>query len=342
MIRDILSLLVAAIAAIAANSAFAQPLAKLPIVDPVTHKLYTEIIERDGIKATFEMVPIPAGAFLIGSPDAEKDRKEHEGPQRPVQVKAFWMGKCEVTWAEYDLYWEKKANEKKPASEPDKKADAITRPSKANHHDIDWGYGRARNQPVIAISHHAAMEYCRWLSHKTGKLYRLPTEAEWEWACRAGTTTSYSFGDDPAKIGEYGWHEKNANDMPHAIAKKKPNPWGLHDMHGNVAEWCIDQFDAKFYGTFPPDKSSLLPVKLPINKRFNYVVRGGSWIEPPEKCRSAHRDFSVTAWQKQDPQIPQSIWWNNADWVGFRVVRAVEEYEVLKDLKSKVTKQSPN
>ncbi len=339
MLRDILAAIFSVLIIIAAQ---AQPAANVPTVEPLTHKPYTETIERDGIKATFDMVPIPAGVFRMGSPDGEKGRKEFEGPQHPVRVNAFWMGKCEVTWGEYDLYWEKKADEKKPLTAPDKKADAITRPSKANHHDIDWGYGRGKNQPVIAISHHAAMEYCRWLSLKTGKLYRLPTEAEWEWACRAGTTTAYSFGDDASKIGDYAWIDKNSNDMPHPIAKKKPNPWGLYDMHGNVAEWCIDQFDAKFYSSLSPEKATLLPVKLPIDKRFNYVARGGSWIESPEKCRSACRDFSVPGWQKQDPQIPQSIWWNNADWVGFRVVRAVEEYEVLKNLQSKVTKKSPN
>jgi formylglycine-generating enzyme required for sulfatase activity len=325
-----------------AATAQSQQDTKYPTIEPLTHKPYTETLERDGVKATFEMLPIPGGSFLMGSPAAEKGRKDAEGPQHPVAIKPFWMGKCEVTWGEYDLFWEKKANEKPAASNPDKKADAITRPSKANHHDIDWGYGRGKNQPVIAIHHHGAMEYCRWLSAKTGKLYRLPTEAEWEWACRAGTTTAYSFGDDPAKLGEHAWIESNANDMPHPVAMKKPNAWGLYDMHGNVAEWCVDQFDAKYYGTLPLDKATLLPVKLPDKRRFGHVVRGGSWIEPPEKCRSASRDFSVVDWQKKDPQIPQSIWWNNADWVGFRVVRPVEEYESLKGLQSKITKESPN
>ena len=318
----------------------AQP--KLPAIDPVAHKSYTETIERDGAKASFEMIAVPGGAYLRGSPSTEKGRKDNEGPQHPVQVKAFWIGKCEVTWGEYDLFWEKKADEKPPMTDADKKADAITRPSKANHHDIDWGYGRGKNQPVIAIHHHGAMEYCRWLSAKTGKLYRLPTEVEWEWACRAGTTTAFSFGDDPSKLGEYAWIESNSNDMPHPVAMKKPNPWGLHDMHGNVAEWCVDEHDPKVYATFPLDKLSLNPVKLPGNKRFGHVVRGGSWIDAPERCRSAARDFSVIGWQKKDPQIPQSIWWNNADWVGFRVVCPVEEYESLKGLKSKITKESPN
>ncbi len=319
-----------------------QPTAKYTTIDPLTHKSYTETIERDGVKASFEMIAIPGGAFLMGSPASEKGRKDHEGPQHPVAVKPLWVGKVEVTWGEYDLFWEKKPNEKPPVSAADKKADAITRPSKANHHDIDWGYGRNKNQPVIAIHHHGAMEYCRWLSEKTGKIYRLPTEAEWEWACRAGSANAFSFGDDPKTLGDHAWIEANANDMPHEVGKKKPNAWGLHDMHGNVAEWCVDLFDAKYYATFPLEKLTLLPTKLPDKRRFGHVVRGGSWIDASEQCRSAARDQSVLGWQKKDPQIPQSIWWNNADWVGFRVVRAVEEHESLKGLKSKITKESPN
>jgi formylglycine-generating enzyme required for sulfatase activity len=320
----------------------AQQAAVYPAIDPLMHKSYVETVEREGVKAAFDMIAVPAGAFLMGSPPAEKGRKDHEGPQHPVRVGAFWIGKCEVSWGEYDLFWEKKANEKPPTTEADKKADAITRPSKANHHDIDWGYGRGKTQPVIAITHHAAMEYCRWLSAKTGKVYRLPTEAEWEWACRAGTKTAYSFGDDPTKLDEYAWFEANSNDMPHPVAQKKPNPWGLHDVYGNVAEWCVDHYDAKFYDSLPPQKLTLMPVKLPSNRRYSYVARGGSWLDPADKCRSAARGFSVPDWQKKDPQNPQSIWWNNADWIGFRVVRAVEEAEPLKGLQSKIIKESPN
>ncbi|MBI2805070.1 MAG: formylglycine-generating enzyme family protein [Planctomycetes bacterium] len=324
------------------NVANAQPAPKYPAIDPVTHKSYTETIERDGIKASFEMIAIPGGTFLMGSPASEKGRKDDEGPLHPVAIRPLWVGKCEVTWGEYDLFWQKKPDEKKPTRPLDIKADAITRPSKANHHDIDWGYGRTKKQPVLAIHHHAAMEYCRWLSAKTGKLYRLPTEAEWEWACRAGTTTAYSFGDDPKKLGDYGWFEDNAKEMPHPVGLKKPNAWGLHDMHGNLAEWCLDAHDAKFYASLPLNKPTLMPVKLPTNRRFGHIARGGSWLYKAERCRSAIRQYSVVDWQAVDPQLPQSIWWNNADWVGFRIVRAVEEHESLKGLKSTITKKSPN
>ena len=160
------------------------------------------------------------------------------------------MGKYEVTWDEYDQFaFSMDIKRKKrenvdlddPARRPRRPSDAVTRPTPP-YADETFGFGR-KGQPVICITHHSAMEYCRWLSAKTGKTYRLPTEAEWEYACRAGTKTAYSFGDDPSKLGDYAWYVENA-EKPQPIGKKKPNPWGLYDMHGNVSEWCLDQYVA--------------------------------------------------------------------------------------------------
>src|SRR6266851_8165494 len=246
-------------------------------------KAYTETIPGSAVK--FDMVAIPGGTFVMGSPANEAGRQADEGPQHPVTIRPFWMGKTEVTWVEFDQYWKQEEGAKRENQKPeDKAADAVSRPTPP-YADETFGHGR-EGHPVLCITHHAAMEYCRWLSAKTGKSYRLPTEAEWEYACRAGTKTAYFFGDDPKKLGEHAWIEANANDMPHPVAMKKPNAWGLYDMHGNVAEWCIDQFDAKFYGTLSPDKPTLLPVKLPGERRFHHLARGGSWIDPPERCRS--------------------------------------------------------
>ena len=288
----------------------------------------------------FEMIPLKGGEFLMGSPDAEKGRLEDEGPQHPVAVKSFWMGKCEVTWDEYDQYWKTEDQPKLDGKEVDPKGvDAITRPTPP-YADETFGHGRD-GQPVICITHHAAMEYCRWLSRKTGKNYRLPTEAEWEYACKAGTTTPYSFGDDPAKSGEYAWFAANSEEVTHKVALKKPNPWGLYDMHGNVSEWCLDHYKKDSYSTFPKDRVTLAPVLLPSQNRFSHVARGGSWADQPVGLRSSGRRGSDKTWIKLDPQRPQSIWWlTSAEFVGFRVVRPVEEQENLLSLRSKVTKQS--
>ena len=133
----------------------------------------------------------------------------------------------------------------------------MTRPTPP-YADMTFGFGRD-GQPAICMTHHAAMEYCRWLSAKTGKIYRLPTEAEWEYACRAGTKTAYSWGDDPEKLDEYAWDVNNA-EKPMPVGKKKPNPWGLYDMHGNVSEWCLDHYSADAYKTYPTEKPTLGPV----------------------------------------------------------------------------------
>src|SRR5262249_51841082 len=196
---------------------------------------------------------------------------------------------------------------------------------------------------------HGAMTYCRWLSKKTGKYYRLPTEAEWEYAARAGTKTAYSFGDDPAKLDEYAWYQVNAKvpgeTMPHPqpVGKKKPNQWGLHDIYGNVAEWCVDHYDEAYYKKFPTYKPTLEPVYIPTGSLYPYVVRGVSWADKASECRSAARRGSDKSWLKQDPQRPQSIWWmTEADYVGFRVVRGMDDPDNLKNLRSKITWRSPN
>jgi formylglycine-generating enzyme required for sulfatase activity len=303
---------------------------------------YSETIPGTDIK--FEMVAIPGGTFEMGSPPGEPKRDDDEGPQHPVQIAPFWMGKYEVTWEEYDQFAFSLDLKKKrrdgidlaKQTEWEKQSDAVTRPTPP-YADETFGFGR-NGQPVICITHHAAMEYCRWLSAKTGRIFRLPTEAEWEYACRAGTKTAYSFGDDPAKIDEYAWDVNNA-ERPMKIGKKKPNPWGLYDMHGNVAEWCLDHYVAGSYKSYPADKPTAGPVILPDAKEYSYVVRGGSWDDDPELLRSAKRRGSNPEWSTQDPQRPQSIWWHtDATFVGFRIVRPLEEQANLKDLKSQVVK----
>jgi formylglycine-generating enzyme required for sulfatase activity len=333
---------VAAIGLALTRPAWSAPPGEPPKESADTMKVYTETIPGTDVK--FEMVPIPGGTFTMGSPPGEAKRGEDEGPQHPVRIAPFWMGKYEVTWEEYDQFafaldLKKKQRENVNLAqqpETEKNADAVTRPTPP-YADETFGFGR-NGQPVICITHHAAMEYCRWLSAKTGKIYRLPTEAEWEYACRAGTKTAYSWGDDPAPLEEYAWDVNNA-EKPMKIGKKKPNPWGLYDMHGNVAEWCLDHYLADAYKRYPQDQPTFGPVILPDAREYPYVVRGGSWDDDPEKLRSAARRGSDKEWSTQDPQRPQSIWWHtDATFVGFRIVRPLEEQENLKGLKSQVVK----
>jgi formylglycine-generating enzyme required for sulfatase activity len=316
-------------------------------VPKVEFKLYTEKIADTDV--SFEMIPIPAGTFEMGSPKDEKGRGDDEGPQHPVQIKAFWMGKCEVTWDEYDLFRKELGVEERNDQIKllAKEADALTGPTPP-YADETFDHGR-EGKPVLGITYHGAMTYCRWLSKKTGKYYRLPTEAEWEYACRAGTKTAYFFGDDPKQLDEYAWYAMNSKvpgemmKHPQPVGKKKPNPWGLHDMLGNVAEWCVDHYDASYYAKFPLDRATLEPVYLPTGSRYPFVARGGSWADQARECRSAARRGSDKSWLKQDPQRPQSIWWmTEADYVGFRVVRGVDDPDNLKNLRSKITWQSKN
>ena len=325
---------------------------KLPLIDKVTEKPFTQDVKggddtnAKGMTAKFEMIPIPGGVFLMGSPESEKDRRPDEGPQHPVKVAPFWMGKHEVTWDEFEIY-QKELGVEDPDTNDRRlkdKPDAITGPTPPY---VDQYYGHPRDgHPALCMTHHSAMEYCRWLTKKTGRLYRLPTEAEWEWACRAGTNTTYFFGNDPKDMGDYAWYVKNAaptpNDDPqtHKVGTKKPNPFGLYDMYGNVMEWTMDHYQ-KDYSAWPKDKLALQPVVPPSDKRFSHVARGGNWSQDVGDLRSAARRASEKRWMKDDPQRPQSIWWlTRFDTIGFRVVCPVTEQENLKNVRSKVTRES--
>ncbi len=304
-------------------------------------KPYIETIPGTDLK--FEMLPIPAGSFLMGSPETEPKRSADEGPRHEVAVNAFWMGKYEVTWDEYDQFAFSMDIKRKKRENVDltkqanteAAADAVTRPTPP-YADETFGFGR-KGQPVICVTHHSAMEYTRWLSAKTGKTYRLPTEAEWEYACRAGSKTLYSFGDDASELGDYAWNVDNA-EKPQPVGKKKPNPWGLYDMHGNVSEWCLDRYLPEIYSTFTKGVAKG-PVALPTADEYPYVARGGSWDDDADRLRSAARVKSNLEWSVQDPQRPQSIWWHtDATFVGFRIVRPLDEQENLKGVKSLVVK----
>ncbi len=280
---------------------------------------YEGTIPNTGAK--YSMVTIPGGKFLMGSPADEAERQLTEGPQLEITVDPFWIGKYEVTWDEYEPFMitqvdrEKHGGRKDYDPNKDSIVDGVSQPT-APYTEMSFGMGQ-RGFPAISMTQHAASKYCQWLSAQTGHFYRLPTEAEWEYACRAGTTTPYSFGDD--KIDRYAWYYDNANEKYQKVGKKLPNPFGLHDMHGNVMEWCIDQFVPDYFAQVAGD-----PVN-PIIRATNLYprsVRGGGWDDDPQQLRSAARRGSDKSWKQQDPQLPKSVWYHtNARWLGFRIVR---------------------
>jgi formylglycine-generating enzyme required for sulfatase activity len=288
-------------------------------------KPYTNTIP--GTQVSYVMVPIPGGEFEMGSPDSEKGRKPDEGPQHKVKIEPFWMEQCEVTWNEYELFMYPDEERRTRATTPtdaagDKLADVVTHPSKP-YVEMSFGMGKD-GYPAIAMTQHAANKYCQWLSAKTGQFYRLPTEAEWEYACRAGTKTAYFFGDDPSKLGEYAWYEQNSDFKYQKVGRKKPNPWGLYDMCGNVVQWCLDQYDPDYYKRCSTTAVSVEPWDK-ATKPYPHSVRGGSWDDEAAACRSAARRGSDRSWKMQDPQLPKSVWYfSDAQWIGFRIIRPLK------------------
>ncbi len=288
-------------------------------------KPYVEKVEHSAAK--IEMLPIPGGSFRMGSEDSQAGRNADEGPVHEVQVGPFWMAKFELTWDAYDVWMSdldvfyREVN-KVQATPRDELADEFqkSQPTKP-YTDMTFGMGK-HGYPAICMTQHAARTFCKWLSRKTGRYYRLPTEAEWEYACRAGTQTTYSFGDDPAELENFAWFADNAGEGYHKVGLKKPNPWGLHDMHGNVAEWVLDQHTPDGYKM---DLAKINPLFVP-QTLYPRVVRGGGWDKDAIALRSSAREGSTEDWIAQDPQSPVSIWYlTDALHVGFRIVRPLQE-----------------
>ena len=270
---------------------------------------YEQSISGSAVK--FRLVAIPGGIFTIGSSSTEKRKEEDEVPLKKIEVDAFWMGEHEVTFAEWDAFF-------KNVDVPQTKAiavDAVSRPT-AQYIDLTWGMGRDSKQPANSMSQAACIMYCKWLYNTTGFFYRLPTEAEWEYACKAGGAT-------PDNLKEFGYYKDNSAGKFHKVAQLKPNAWGLYDMLGNISEWTLDQYDAHAYQKLT-DKA-----KNPIARgttRHPRVTRGGSYLDEAKEVRCANRIPSSADWNKRDPQIPKSRWWlTDGMGVGFRIVRPASQ-----------------
>ncbi|MFC3196219.1 formylglycine-generating enzyme family protein [Parapedobacter deserti] len=286
-------------------------------------KPYAQHIE--GTNLAFTMQPIPGGEYLRGSEQGKAD----ERPVHQVKLDPFWMSTHEVTWDLYEPFMYKDFELSRSGGSVAPEVDAVTRPTKP-YLDMTFGMGK-ENHPALGMTQYNAIQFCKWLYVRTGVFYRLPTEAEWEYACRAGSTTEYHFGDDPSQLDEYAWYKANSGAKTHPVGGKQPNAWGLYDMHGNVAEWTYDQYVADFYRQFDGITANN-PVAIP-EKLYPHSIRGGSFEDGAADLRSAARMPSDPSWKQMDPQIPKSNWWfPEAPFIGIRLVRPVNvpsEEEIL-------------
>ncbi len=207
------------------------------------------------------MTKIPAGTFLMGSaPTGDSDARKFEKPQHEVEINKFYLGKYPITHEQYLAVMKKSPY---PVQE-----DSI-------------------KNPVENVTWDDAQEFCRQLSSMTRKDYRLPSEAEWEYACRAETTTPFYFGNNANLLNEYAWYVANSQDLTHPVGQKKPNKWGLYDMYGNVAEWCQDGWHDNYIGA--PTDGSVWNGKNLLWNPSDKIMRGGSYFDDIESCRSADR-----------------------------------------------------
>ncbi|MDL2221325.1 SUMF1/EgtB/PvdO family nonheme iron enzyme [Parabacteroides sp. OttesenSCG-928-N08] len=297
---------------------------------------YTEQIP--GTAVSFQMKAIPGGSFTMGSPDKEPFRKADEGPLRNVTISPFFMAELEVTWDQYWAFYGNTMSEGRTPPEvvyannsnPD--VDAVSGPTPPfGFPDQGWGGGE---RPAITMTHYAAETFCQWLSLKTGKSYRLPTEAEWEYAARGGTSTPYFFEGNPKDFSNEGFWRKFFDAETEGISKyviyannsknrtQEPNmveanPFGLKNMLGNVMEYCADKYDAEAYNKWSDNVSN--PISTAGEE---WVVRGGNYTSDAADLRVAARASTQhAAWLRTDPQQPKSIWWySDIRGIGFRVV----------------------
>lgn len=296
-----------------------------------------------GTTVSFNMIAIPGGTFKMGSSPKEDFHKPDEAPIREVTLSPFFMAELEVTWEEYwSFYGETMSEGRTPPeavyannSNPD--VDAVSGPTPPfGFPDQGWGFG---DRPAITMTHYAAETYCQWLSLKTGKKYRLPTEAEWEYAARGGTETPYFFEGKPKDYSDHGFmrkffsakteiisdyviYGKNSRNRTQEPDLVKANPFGLKNMLGNVMEYTADKYDPEAYS-----KGGENVTNPQVKEGTDWVVRGGYYNSDAADVRVAARNYSRhDEWLKTDPQQPKSIWWySDIKGIGFRVVCEPDE-----------------
>jgi formylglycine-generating enzyme required for sulfatase activity len=289
----------------------------------------TATVPIPGTEQELILAWIPGGVYRVGSPESEEGRDPDEGPEREVRLEGLWMSVHEITVDQFAPYRHRNFDGDESAGPPGSfDADAVTRPSPP-YEDPAHGLGTGEH-PATGMTRFNALQYARWLSLKTGRLFRLPTEAEWEAACRAGGAGgSVAVGESGAgDLESRAWFEANAAGSHHEVGTKAPNAWGLYDLQGNVAEWVFDGYEADAWAELPADSPAAGP-RFGHPVRGRGVVRGGAFDDPPLRLRCAERLPEAAAWKERDPQVPKSRWWNtDAPHVGFRLVSPAVEMTV--------------
>lgn len=286
-----------------------------------------------GSTVEIEMVPIPGGTFQLGSSEDEDGHEDDEGPQVDVNVAPMWVAKYETTWKQYKLFMSMYKLFKDLNSRGIRKVDssnavdAVTAPTELYDPTFTYELGEDDDMPAVTMTQYAAKQYTKWLSKLTGHQYRLPTESEWEYACRSGSSSAYHFGDDDSQLEDYAWFYDNSDELPHLVGQKKPNAFGLFDMHGNAMELVIDSYTEDGYELVADKDQPMTSVDSVrwAEEAGNRAVRGGSFQDYPEDLRSAARiGTEDEPWKEQDPNVPLSPWWYTDDpsrGVGFRLFR---------------------
>ena len=270
-------------------------------------------IKIPGTDVQLKMIPIKEGNFNMGSTYSAVNSTEDERPIHHVELDRYWMAEHETTWELYNLFLDqsvdslKRQGTKNPMVIID--INQIPRPE-TDQDSIDLA--NTDDYPAANISQAEASAFCEWLTAMTGHYYRLPTEAEWEYACRAHRESEYHF-DKTENIEVYSWNLLNSDDTPHAVKGKKSNRWKLYDMNGNVAEWTLDNYNTSGYDSHT--------IKNPVvieNDKSPAAIRGGSWEKHPSLLRCGARDSLEPKWEEYDDA---QEWKTRSETVGFRVVR---------------------
>lgn len=278
---------------------------------PQDFKPYSQSIP--GSDQEIEMIPISGGDFEMGPFQNDQTLIVHVDP--------FWIGKFEITWDQYDLFVKENISEIELSisvfnNQSDLNVDAISIPTPP-YVDMSFGMGKD-GFPAINMTHYAAIMFTKWLYIKTGIFYRLPTEAEWEFACRVNhkeINNQLNIGN----LSKYAWYKDNSERKYHKVGSKKPSSLGIYDLLGNVSEWTMDQFQTDYTDFFdePAENPYIKPESL-----YPRTVRGGSWMDGSQNIACTNRVGSEERWQRRDPQLPKSLWWlTDAPFVGFRIVR---------------------